>query len=382
VKLEYGNVVTDWTPPVEDVAAASALAKAAADGAAVNATAALNRIQAIDSDGVLSRGEKPEVIAKWTAITIESSGIDAQAVQLAITTERTAWQAAKAALGSYLSGLSPAYSDTSQDTVIVPAVDRQKWVDYYTTRQALLNKIAAAYGSAGGVNMIWGATGTNAGPGTYGVTVAYLRTPSENRFGLLPGEQITISADVWQDGVSAAAGQYASVYLYCMDVSGNWTGNTVAITGSGQAQAGSRGTATLTLPAEAQMRYVVVGLYHQGGATNTAGTVLCERVQVERGPVATQYSPGAEPGATVGATWGVNIGAQPFDYEQEATPSGANPGSTWFIPSLGKAFKLVGGSWRALVGVGSVATSELSANAATEFVNFFDAAGIVYSNLG
>ncbi|KZS01348.1 Uncharacterized protein APZ42_002027, partial [Daphnia magna] len=66
----------------------------------------------------------------------------------------------------------------------------------------------------------------------------------------------------------------------------------------GQAQAGSRGSATLTLPADAQMRYIAVGLYHQGGSGANAGTVLCERVQVERGPVATQYSPGAEPGAT------------------------------------------------------------------------------------
>ncbi|MCZ8076283.1 MAG: hypothetical protein O9341_19360, partial [Paucibacter sp.] len=111
------------------------------------------------------------------------------------------------------------------------------------------------------------------------------------------------------------------------------------------------------------------------GALVVSGTTSGARALVDFG-----YT--GDLNATNGATWGVNIGAQPFDYEQEATPTGANPGSTWLVPSLGKAFKLVGGSWRALVGVGSVATSELSANAATEFVNFFDAAGIVYSNLG
>ncbi|WP_271008637.1 hypothetical protein [Paucibacter sp. B51] len=361
---------------VTDVATVSQTATAAAS----NASAALVRLQAIDSDGVLARGEKPEVIAKWLDIYNEGPGIDAQAAQLGITTERTAWANAKEALRVYLVGLTPAYSDTTQDTLIVPAVDRVKWADYYSARQTLLNKIAAVFGSAGGVNMIWGPTSGSAGPGLYGFTLAYIKTPDSNRFGLLPGEQLTISGDVWQDGASAAAGQYAQLYLYCMDVGGIWTGYTVTVNGSGQAQAGSRGSATLTLPAEAQMRYIVVGLYHQGGTSNTVGTVVCDRVQVERGPVATQYSPGAEPGATVGATWGVNIASQPFTYVQEGTPAGANNESTWLIPSSGRSFKLLSGVWRPFVGPGSVATSELSANAATEFINFFDAAGIAYSN--
>jgi hypothetical protein len=58
------------------------------------------------------------------------------------------------------------------------------------------------------------------------------------------------------------------------------------------------------------MSVVNVGMYHQAGTTNIAGTVYCERLMVQRGPVATQYTPGAQPGATVGAAFGVNITGQ------------------------------------------------------------------------
>lgn len=298
IKLELGNKATDWTPPVEDVAAASAAAKTAADAAATNASSALNRLASIDSDGILSRGEKPEIIKAWAVITGESGGIYTQAGALGIATERTAYSNAYDALSAYLSSLSPGYADTSQDTIIIPANDRAVWSNYYSARQTLLNKIAAVFGAAGGANMIWGATGTNAGPGTYGRTLTDLRTPSSNPFSLQPGEQLTISTDVWQDATSAAAGQYASVYLFCRDGAGSWTGYTVTVNSYGQTQAGSRASSTLTLPADAQMQYVTVAIYHQGGSTNLAGSVYCDRVKVERGPVATQYGPGAEPGAT------------------------------------------------------------------------------------
>ena len=125
-------------------AAAAAGAAAAAQGAADAANAA---IASISSDSVLSKGEKGQVVLDWTAIDGELSGIDAQATAYGITTEKTAYDAAVSALSSYLSGLSPAYTDTASDTAIVGATFRGKFADVYSTRQTLLNKIAAFAGT-------------------------------------------------------------------------------------------------------------------------------------------------------------------------------------------------------------------------------------------
>lgn len=336
----------------------AAVAKTAADAAGTNASAALVRLQAIDSDGVLSRGEKPDVIARWLDISNEQGGLDAQAALLGISAERSAWQAARTALGAYLDGLSPAYADTTQDTVIVPAVSRAKWADYYSARQTLLNRITAVFGSAGGANMIWGAPGTNAGPGTYGRTLTDLRTPAANPFALLPGEQLTISADVWQDSASAAAGQYAAVYLVCKNAAGTAGSDTVILSGSGQTQAGSRVSATLTLPADVSMQYVSVVIYHHGGSTNTVGTVYCDRVQVERGPVATQYGPGGEPGATRNQV-----------YDQDSDPGAVPDGSIWITST--RSYQRWLGAWRPYVGPGSVGTDLITPGAATALVEKF-----------
>lgn len=130
---------------VTDVRLAEAAASAAqttANSASSSATAALNRLTAIDSDGVLSRGEKPEIIKAWLEAVGERSGIVSQANTFGIGTERDAYTNAYDALSGYLSGLSPAYNDTSSDTPINAATDRGAWTTYYMARQTLLNKIA------------------------------------------------------------------------------------------------------------------------------------------------------------------------------------------------------------------------------------------------
>lgn len=118
-------------------------AATAASTAQTSANNALSDLQAIASDGVLHRSEKPAAILDWYEIDGTYPAIDAQAAAYGITAERAAYTTAKTNLANYLSGLSPGWADTYQNTTIVPAVWRTYWNDCYQARQALLNKIAA-----------------------------------------------------------------------------------------------------------------------------------------------------------------------------------------------------------------------------------------------
>lgn len=134
---------------VTDVRAASDAAAAAqgtANGAASSAASALSTLSTMRSNGFLDAAEKPAVIREWLAIANERGGIVAQANAYGIATERDAYTAQHDALNAYLSGLSPAYNDTTTDTPITPAVDQAQWTAFYTVRQALLNRIAAVAG--------------------------------------------------------------------------------------------------------------------------------------------------------------------------------------------------------------------------------------------
>lgn len=112
-----------------------------AQTAANNANAEL---LAIASDAVLSKGEKPAVILNVTNILNEQAGITAEGVRYGISTQRTNYTNSINTLNTYLSGLSPSYSDTTQNTPIVAATFRQRFADVYSTRQILLDAIAAA----------------------------------------------------------------------------------------------------------------------------------------------------------------------------------------------------------------------------------------------
>jgi hypothetical protein len=138
-------LVSDTDSAAAALAAANA-AQGTANTASTNATSALSRIAAIDSDGILSRGEKPQAILDWQPLQDEYPGILAQATAYGITAEKDGYYNALVALNSYLGGLSPSWNDTSQDTTIVPAVYRANWADVYAKRQALLNKIAEVAG--------------------------------------------------------------------------------------------------------------------------------------------------------------------------------------------------------------------------------------------
>lgn len=131
-------------------AVAAAAAQSTADNAADNASSALSTLATMRSNGFLDAAEKPAVMQKWQALTDEISGIQNQANLYGLTygasAIRQAYDNAYGALGAYLSGLSPSWSDTTGDTAITPAVDQATWAAVYSARQALLNAIAAEAG--------------------------------------------------------------------------------------------------------------------------------------------------------------------------------------------------------------------------------------------
>lgn len=127
------------------------------------------------------------------------------------------------------------------------------------------------------------------GPGLYGgSTGTSIKAGSSNPYALQPGEWLTISAEVWQDATSQAAGQNATLFLYTADSGGNWK-QSAQLTAT--ATSPSRLSASVHLPASSDMYTVAVSLFHQGNPPNTSGTVYADRIQVERGTVATQYRP-------------------------------------------------------------------------------------------
>jgi hypothetical protein len=130
----------------DDAATAASAAQDAADAAQDAADDALDVLADIASDNVLTPGEKPTIITDYGVITAEQAGIDAQATDYAITTQKTAYDNAVTALTTHLGTLTTpvAWNDLSGNTDIVGTTFRTKFTDVYTTRQALLNAISAA----------------------------------------------------------------------------------------------------------------------------------------------------------------------------------------------------------------------------------------------
>ncbi|WP_426036519.1 hypothetical protein [Brevundimonas sp. DC300-4] len=114
-----------------------------ADGAAANA-----RLLALAADNILAKEEKRPEIAKYAEYGAEYSGLIAAAATAGVTTERTTYINAYAALGTYLSGLSPSFSDQTLDTPIVGSTYVSKFSDYVAAKTALLSAMANAGGGS------------------------------------------------------------------------------------------------------------------------------------------------------------------------------------------------------------------------------------------
>jgi len=189
-----------------------AAAKAAADAA--NAA-----VTAISSDNVLSKGEKSQVILEWTNIGNEFAAISAQATALGVPTADYAVKLQT--LSDYLTGLSPAWNDTTKDTAIEASMYRTKFADYYAARTAIgsaISEKAATMATWGSIrnqptdvsNLVkkgdfedgqagtWGgyvdARGAPGSPYAKQLTVRARDAYEENRFPVTPGEMLYLSA--------------------------------------------------------------------------------------------------------------------------------------------------------------------------------------------
>jgi hypothetical protein len=106
-----------------------------------NANTALTQIDAIQADGVLSRGEKPDIIRQYTDANNEYADIIAKANGVSVTT--SVYTAAYNALVTYVGTLNPALTDTANNTNINITNFNTTFSNYYRDRQAILNAIAA-----------------------------------------------------------------------------------------------------------------------------------------------------------------------------------------------------------------------------------------------
>ncbi len=148
-KHPYLRVGGAWVSVRDETIATAQAAATAAAGAAsaaqTSANAANSALADIASDSVLTPDEKPRVILDRDVIVAERSGIEAQADNYAVTTEKAAYSGAVDTLVAYLATLtSPVlWSNLTGNTTIVGATFRATFAEVYTKRQALLDKINA-----------------------------------------------------------------------------------------------------------------------------------------------------------------------------------------------------------------------------------------------
>lgn len=146
IKVERGGLPATQYTADATITALQTLAnttQTTANNALTSATSANTQLTNIASDNILSPSEKPPVVQDYTVITGEQAGIDAQATALGITTEKTAYDNAVSALTTYLGTLSGWNTIPGSDVAIVGTTFRSNFANVYSTRQTLLNKIAA-----------------------------------------------------------------------------------------------------------------------------------------------------------------------------------------------------------------------------------------------
>lgn len=119
----------------------------------------LDELSKIGSDNWLSKGEKPRVIAEWTAVQANLATLTARAAALVV--DSTGYSAAVANLQDYLVNHIPGWSDTRYDTELVihspyssPAATWQGlWSSVYSQETSLLAALAAVQ-PVGGTNLV------------------------------------------------------------------------------------------------------------------------------------------------------------------------------------------------------------------------------------
>lgn len=113
----------------------------------------LDTIDAIVSDGILSRGEKPPEIIRWQQSHDQLNALNQKYVTLGsppdLTATRDSANASVSALDTYLGSLSPVWNDTTVDTPIDGPTYRQKWRDALSTLEGFTAAITGRKGADG-----------------------------------------------------------------------------------------------------------------------------------------------------------------------------------------------------------------------------------------
>lgn len=153
ISLKSKNIADGATVTANAAKTTADTAIASAGDAAIAAANAMNEIEYIISDNVLSAAEKPGERSRWNDVQSESVGLYNQGTTFNVILERNEYNTAFTNLATYLNGgstwtsgtvpawLSDAYLSTN--TAIVGATYRSKWNDYYTKKISLLNAISA-----------------------------------------------------------------------------------------------------------------------------------------------------------------------------------------------------------------------------------------------
>jgi hypothetical protein len=127
------------------------IAQALADVAAAQA-----EIDIISSDNWLSAAEKPTLKVVYDALISNYTALDAKAAALGVaSTERTNATSAINALNSFLSGLTPSWTDTTQDTPWTGATANTRFDDAHE-KVAILQAAVQGLPGADGVDTITG----------------------------------------------------------------------------------------------------------------------------------------------------------------------------------------------------------------------------------
>lgn len=309
VKLERGRL------PYSAYSNEAAVLQAAADATAAQSSADSANAQLADiaSDSVLSPGEKPAVLLDYNTLIAEQASLDAQADTYFIISEKAAYDAALAALTSYLGGLTGWNVIPGSGVAIVGATFRAKFGDVYATRQTLLARITALTAArlatrrnllpnggfeTGDTGWVLGSSGLSVTDGVWGRTLqrggSFSGTGAINSasFPVTPGETYTITGDSL---LFATSGQVSFDLIFYS------SGGTLLLDGPNAPIAathdfsngdGQRTAHAVQCVAPAGSAYAVARFVWESVVGGTA--MGCRQIKVERGALpATPYSPDA-----------------------------------------------------------------------------------------
>ena len=141
IKVEKGSKATGWSPAPEDVDSKADAIKAIADAAEDKADAAVQNLDDMSNDSILTPQEKGSVANEWACIQNEYTQNTTNATSVGMTSDTayTTYKGKYDALATYVSGLA---LSTKSNTTIVQSTFQSKFREYYSANVAFLNALA------------------------------------------------------------------------------------------------------------------------------------------------------------------------------------------------------------------------------------------------